>query len=310
MNQICDVIPILATPFHANGSLDVPSLTRLVEFQLHSGARALAVFGLASETFALSTEERRAVLGTTAQVGRALRTDLCIVAGVAATGIEPAIEQGRLALDHGADALMILPPFMVKPAREQLIEFFAEVAETLQVPVMVQDAPNVTNVPMNASLIAELGRLPFIDYVKVEAAPTAVKVADVVKSAKGTRLRVLGGQNAQFLLDEIARGAIGSMPACDLTDFLIEVLDLWKTGNTEAAHDAFATVLPTLVYGLQTGIAWAVHKEILVLRGVIESARVRCPAQPLDEASRAGLIRAIAPLKRRPTWEASTAIVG
>ncbi|AIJ25622.1 dihydrodipicolinate synthase family protein [Amycolatopsis methanolica] len=43
------LIPILATPFTADGELDLPSLRSLVEFQLSCGVEGLAVFGMASE---------------------------------------------------------------------------------------------------------------------------------------------------------------------------------------------------------------------------------------------------------------------
>lgn len=41
--------------------------------------------------------------------------------------------------------------------------------------------------------------------------------------------------------------------------------------------------------GLQSGIAWAVHKEVLVRRGLIDHAAVRVPARELDTRARAGL---------------------
>lgn len=305
MDALSGVIPILATPFRGDSSLDLESLSRLVEFQLRSGASALAAFGLASESFALSSDDRAAVLETTARVARTITPNVCIVAGVAGTGLEPALEQGRQAIEGGADALMVLPPFLVKPTPGQIIDFFGELAAAVEVPIMVQDAPATTNVTMSVALIAELGRLPWVDYVKVEAAPTAVKIADVVASASGTKLQVLGGQNAQFLLDELARGAVGTMPACDLTDLLVEVQSFWSKGRFGDAVGSFTAVLPTLIYGLQSGIAWAVHKEILVLRGIIDSPMVRAPARPLDDASRAGLHRVIKPLADRPNWKVS-----
>jgi len=302
MTALSGLVPILATPFGSDGSLDLTSLARLAEHQIVSGADAVATFGMASEAFTLSTEERQLVLDTIVRTVRGVSADLPVVAGVSATGIAPAIEQARAAVGAGAGALMVLPPFLVRPGDDQLADFFGDLAALAGVPVMIQDAPAVTSVPMSVRLITEISRLPGVDYVKVEAAPTAPKIAAIVGAATGTRLGVFGGQNAQFLLDELGRGAVGTMPACEFTDLLADVLKAWRAGGYEEAADRFHRLLPLLVYGLQGGIAWAVHKEVLVRRGIIAHARVRAPARPLDPASAVGLQRLLQPFEVQPGW--------
>jgi 2-keto-3-deoxy-L-arabinonate dehydratase len=309
MTALSGLVPILATPFRSDGSLDLGSLARLVEFQISSGADGLATFGLASETFTLSAEERRLVLETIVRTAGSTSARPPVVAGVSATGLSPAIEQGMAAVDGGANALMVLPPFLVRPGDDQLVEFFGELASAVGVPVMMQDAPALTSVPMSVRLISEIGKVPGVDYVKVEAAPTAPKVAAIASAASGTKLRVFGGQNAQFLLDELDRGAVGTMPACEFTDFLAEVLRVWKAGDYDEASTRFHRLLPLLVYGLQGGIAWAVHKEILVRRGIIADSRVRAPARPLDAGSAAGLLRLLRPLEQEPPWQPQLSLI-
>jgi 2-keto-3-deoxy-L-arabinonate dehydratase len=302
MTALSGLVPILATPFRSDGSLDLTGLARLVEHQVTGGADAVATFGMASEAFTLSAEERHMVLRTIVRTVRGISADLQVVAGVSATGISPAIEQAKAAVDGGASALMVLPPFLVRPGDDQLADFFGELASRAGVPVMIQDAPAVTSVPMSARLIAEIGGIPGVDYVKVEAPPTAPKIEAIVGTAAGTGLDVFGGQNAQFLLEELDRGAVGTMPACEFTDLLADVLKAWRAGGYEEAADRFHRLLPLLIYGLQGGIAWAVHKEVLVQRGIIEHARVRAPARPLDAGSAAGLQRLLRPLEVQPGW--------
>jgi 2-keto-3-deoxy-L-arabinonate dehydratase len=302
MTPLSGLVPILATPFRSDGSLDLTSLARLAEHQIVSGADAVATFGMASEAFTLSADERRLVLDTIVRTVRGVSGDLPVVAGISATGISPAIEQAKSAVGAGAGALMALPPFLVRPGDDQLADFFGELASRAGVPVMIQDAPAVTAVPMSVRLITEMGRVPGVDYVKVEAAPTAPKIAAIAGAAAGTGLGVFGGQNAQFLLEELDRGAVGTMPACEFTDLLAEVLKAWRAGGHEEAAPRFYPLLPLLVYGLQGGIAWAVHKEVLVRRGIIEHARVRAPARPLDAASAAGLERLLRPFEAQPSW--------
>lgn len=280
------LMPILATPFDETGALDRAGLRRLVEFQLASGVDGVAVFGMASEGFALTTEERRAILDDVVHLvdGR-----VPVIAGVNGTSTATSIEQALLAEEGGADALMVLPPFMVKPPAGTLVDFYGDVAAATSLSVMVQDAPGVTGVAMTPALIAELARLDGVDSVKVEAPPTAPKVGAVVDAIGDSRFAVLGGQNAQFCLEEYARGAVGTMPACEFPDLLAPVLAQFVEGRVEEARADFRRMLPLVLIGLQGGIAWAVHKEVLVARGVIEHATVRYPASRLDAGSRAAV---------------------
>ncbi|MFK3678558.1 dihydrodipicolinate synthase family protein [Microbacterium sp. NPDC090218] len=276
-------MPILATPFDETGALDRASLRRLVEFQLASGVDGVAVFGMASEGFALTTDERRTILD---DVVRVVDGRIPVIAGVNGTSTATSIEQSLLAEEGGADALMVLPPFMVKPPAGTLVDFYGDVAAATSLSVMVQDAPGVTGVAMAPSLIAELARLDGVDSVKVEAPPTAPKVGAVVSAIDDPGFAVLGGQNAQFCLEEYARGAVGTMPACEFPDLLGPVLAQFLEGRVDEARAEFRRMLPLVLIGLQGGIAWAVHKEVLVARGVIDHATVRYPASRLDAGSR------------------------
>jgi 2-keto-3-deoxy-L-arabinonate dehydratase len=291
------LVPILATPFTADGALDVRGLRRLVEFQLGCGVDGVAVFGMASEGFALTAEERRLALATVTDV---VAGAVPVVAGVNATSLVTAIEQGLAAVAGGADCLMALPPYLAKPAPGQLVDFYGGLAQATGTDVMVQDAPAATGVTMPVSLLTDLGKLDGVTSVKVEAAPTAVKIAETVAGAPGGYL-VLGGQNAFFLLEELAAGAAGTMPACEFADLLRPVIDAVAAGRLDEAHDGFDRLLPLIRFGMQPGIAWAVHKEVLVRRGVIECAAVRLPARPLDRLSSAALGRILAAL-RPPAW--------
>lgn len=285
------LIPILATPFTDQGELDLPSLRRLTEWQLASGADGVAVFGMASEGFALTTEDRTRVL---AQVRQAAGT-APVVAGVGATSTATALEQALAARDGGADALMVLPPYLVKPTGAQLVDFYGEVGARAGIDVMVQDAPGATGVSMPESLIVELSKLDGVTSVKVEAPPTAPKVG-AVAAGVADDFAVFGGQNALFCLEEYARGAVGTMPACEFTDLLAPVLADRAAGRAADAQAAFARLLPLIRFGMQPGIAWAVHKEVLVRRGLITSAAVRSPARPLDPGSAAMLAEIMAVL--------------
>lgn len=298
---LAGLMPILATPFDQRGELDRPSQRRLVEFQLAAGADGLAVFGMASEGFSLTAQEKAAILADTRDVAG---SGVPIVAGVNATSTHTAVEQVTAAADGGADAVMVLPPFLAKPSQSRLADFYGTVTEHGGLPVMVQDAPAATGVTMPVPLLVELSKLLGVDSVKVETQPTAPKVGAVVE-ATGGRWPVFGGQNALFVLEEYARGAVGTMPACEFTDVLADILRTWATGDWQTAHRKFDTLLPLIRFGLQPGIAHAVHKHVLVRRGIIKHAVVRDPVLPLDAGSEAALER-ICSMNPLPVWRCST----
>jgi dihydrodipicolinate synthase/N-acetylneuraminate lyase len=283
---LAGLVPVLATPFDTHGALDRASLRRLVEFELDSGVDGVATFGMASEGFAITAAERTMILGTIRDVAGA---DLPVVAGVNATSTVTAVEQARHAVDGGADMLMVLPPYLVKPTSQQLVDFYGDVAAAAGVPVQVQDAPGSTGVAMPPPLIAQLSRLDGVESVKIEAPPTAIKVG-AVRTVVDDAFAIFGGLNAQSALDELVRGAVGTMPACEFPDLLRPILDDMLEGRDEQSpRQAFAELLPLILLGLQPGVAWSIHKHVLVRRGIIDTATVRSPAQPADDVTVAAI---------------------
>lgn len=280
--RLSGLIPILATPFKHDGSLDLTSLRRLVDFEVQCGADGLATLGMASEAFTLTVRERTQILSA---ISDAAPDRFPIVAGINATSIHTAREMAADAVAEGAEALMVLPPYLVKPSAAQLVDFYGELGATSGADIMVQDAPGATGVSMPVSLIAQLCDLPGVTAVKVEAPPTAVKLGQVVESC-APETSVFGGQNALFVVEEYSRGAVGTMPACEFTDILKPVIDLATSGMHEDAMRAVNRLGSLIRFGMQGPIAWAVHKHVLVRRGVIATDVVRAPAACLDHTSR------------------------
>lgn len=286
--RLSGVIPVLATPFSSDGELSVPSLRRLVGFVLSAPANALAIFGIAGETSSLSLDER---LRMQQVVAEEVEGRIPVIAGVSASTVEGAIEQAQIAARGGADVVMVMPPTTDRASSGDgigLEGFYRHVHDACGIPVMVQDAPKVTGVEISPEMMARLALIEGVDYAKVEDQPTPPKIREV-SSLVGDGFGILGGMNAMFFLEEMACGAVGTMPACEFTDMLAGVLEPWEKGDQPAARERFNRLLPLIRFGLQPGISWAVHKEVLVRRGIIESSVVRPPAKPLDPASKAAL---------------------
>lgn len=284
MRKLEGIFPILNTTFHEDGSLDLESQLRLVRHLLESGAHGLGLFANASEGYTLLGEERTQVLRlVTKEVGG--RVPLVVSSGH--TGTDGAVLLSKEAEDLGADALMVLPPFYMKTDSDGLMHYFDAISRAVHIPVMVQDAPLMTQVQMPAALLARMGReIPQVRYVKVEAPPTAPKVTAVAEAGGPT---VFGGLNGQFMIEEVQRGARGMMPGSDITAIYVEIWNRLERHDMARAWRLFSAALPLIRYELQPGLGVSAMKHNLVDAGVIRSTRVRHPTATLDARALAEL---------------------
>jgi 2-keto-3-deoxy-L-arabinonate dehydratase len=280
MTKLEGVYPILNTTFHADGSLDLPSQSRLVEHLLEAGAHGLGLFGNASEGYALLASERVEILKL---VRREVNGRVPLVVSSGHTGTDAAVELSREAEALGADALMVLPPYYLKTDGDGLMFYFEAISKAVNIPIMVQDAPLLTAVAMPAALLSRMGReIEHVRYAKVEAPPTAPKVS-AVAAAGG--VIPFAGLNGQFMIEEVERGARGVMPGCDMIPQFVDIWNSLAAGDTAEAWRVFTRALPLMRFELQPGMGVSAMKHNLVAAGVIRSARVRHPTASLDARS-------------------------
>lgn len=275
------VYPILNTAFHDDGTLDLDSQLRLVDYLLEAGAHGLGLFGNASEGYALSGEERRTLMET---IVRRVNGRVPLIVSSGHTGTHVAVEVSAEARDMGASALMVLPPYYMKTDGEGLVYYFSEIARGAGLPIMVQDAPLMTQVPMPAGLLAQMSqKIDLVQLVKVEAPPTAPKITSMVNS--GCKAVLFGGLNGQFFIEEYERGSRGIMPGSDLIPEFVAIWNALEAGDREGAWGLFVHILPLIRFELQPGLGVSAMKQNLVSRGILKSARVRHPTATLDAAS-------------------------
>jgi 2-keto-3-deoxy-L-arabinonate dehydratase len=277
------VFPVVNTIFRDDGALDLEGQVQLVRFLLDSGAHGLGLFGTASEGYTLSGDERLELMR---RIIREVDHRVPVIVSTGHTGTDVALALSRQAESEGADAVMVVPPYYYKPGPDGIFEYFRTINDGIGIPIMIQDAPLMTQVTIPVELAARMGQeLERVRYVKVEAPPTAPKVTALAELAHES-LTLFGGLNGQFLLEEFDRGARGTMPGSDLTAVFVRIWDLWSEGRRQEARRHFARFLPLIRYELQPGLGVSVMKENLKAWGVIASARVRHPTRTLDDIAR------------------------
>ncbi|MBL8218428.1 MAG: dihydrodipicolinate synthase family protein [Bryobacterales bacterium] len=278
MTDFQGIYPILATPFEEDGRIDYTSLDRLIEWTLEQGVDGLGLFGNASEGYALLNEERAPLLQ---HIVKRVDGRVPLIASSGHTGTDAAVALSKEVADLGAQALMVLPPYLLKPDGDGLMFYFDAISKAVPIPIMVQDAPLMTGVAMPAALLARMGReIAQVKLAKVEAPPTAPKIT-ALKNA-GSELTIFGGLNAQFLIEEYQRGAVGTMPNNDIPAVYVSIWRHLKAGRTEQAWSEFARALPLIRFELQPGLGVSAMKHNMVKRGILGSARVRHPTSTLN----------------------------
>ena len=106
MHQFTGVIPILATPFNTDESLDLESWHRMIEFMVEMKVDGITILGVLGESNRLSDHERQALIkAAVATVGKRIP----VIVGTSYTGSIAATYLSRMAEELGADAVMVTP---------------------------------------------------------------------------------------------------------------------------------------------------------------------------------------------------------
>jgi dihydrodipicolinate synthase/N-acetylneuraminate lyase len=289
------VVPILVTPFDEGGRIDEASLRNLIEFNIEAGVHGLGV-ALGSEMFKFSEAERAQVVRC---VVDQVRRRVPVIINTGAAGTDLAIGYSRAAADAGADALMIIPPSFMPVGAEEIADYYLQVSKAVGVPIFLQDIPQAPVPPGLALRIA--GECENVRYIKVETLPVTTKVADMT-AAVGDRLTVFGGAGGSYFIEELRRGARGTMPFCSQPADFVAVWKQFRSGNERQARQIFdSTIMAVNRLAAQGGdLFYHVHKQLLVRQGVIRNATVRSPTMPLDDVTRREIAVLLAELVPEP----------
>lgn len=276
------ILPVLPTPFLADGGIDEAGMKRLVVFALDKGVDGVVFPGFASEVEALNAAERATLLKI---VVDAVAGRVPVVAGASAADWREVVEHGRAASALGIRHLMVQPPKSVGTDASALIEFLGRIVEALpEVEIILQNAPAPRGSDLSPQAIVEIvSALPQVTYVKEETLPAGPAISHIIAHAPSTLKGVIGGGGARYILDEYARGATAAMPALEIAEEHVAIDRALVAGRQEEARRIYVRTLPLLV--LQAVYRMRLTKYVLARRGVIEGVGVRAPTPELDAAA-------------------------
>ena len=272
---------IVPTPFLPDGSLDGASLSGLVRFVRATGVDGMTILGVLGEAGRLGDAERARVQELVlAESGSTI--PVCV--GVSHASTDRAIAFAREAQAAGAHSVMLAPPPLARPTDAALRRHYLAVAEAIAIPVVVQDHPASSGVPMTVDFLLSLAaEAPACRVIKLEEEPTPPKAGKLV--AGSPDVVVLGGLGGEMLLEELRRGSHGTMTGFGFPEVLVAVVRRWNAGDRDGAAAVFDRFATLIRFENQALINLAIRKVVYQWRGAMANATVRAPGVAPDAAT-------------------------
>jgi dihydrodipicolinate synthase/N-acetylneuraminate lyase len=283
------VFPVVPTTFAEDGSLDLESQKRCVDFMIDAGSTGLCILANFSEQFILSDAEREILTKT---VLAHVNGRVPVIVTTTHFSTQVTIARSVQAQQLGAAMVMVMPPYhgaTFRVPEAQIYEYFARLSDALTIPIMIQDAPasgTVLSVPFLARMAQEIKQ---VSYFKIETPGAASKLRELIRVG-GTAIEgPWDGEEAITLLPDLDAGATGAMTGGGFPDGIRKIVDAYASGQREEAIALYQQWLPLINYeNRQGGILTA--KALMKEGGVIACEAPRHPFPSMHPDTRSGLI--------------------
>ncbi|MDR0578663.1 MAG: 4-hydroxy-tetrahydrodipicolinate synthase [Candidatus Accumulibacter sp.] len=276
MNAITGSIVAIVTPMHEDGSLDLPCLRRLIDFQIREGTNAIVIVGTTGESPTVDVEEHQELIRVAVEhaAGR-----IPVIAGTGANSTREAVEMTLFAKKVGADAALSVVPYYNKPTQEGLYRHFKAVAEAVDIPLIVYNVPGRTVADLSTETALRLARIPNVVGIK-DATSNMDRGAELINraprgfsvysgdDATACALMLLGGKGNISVVANAAPRLVSDMCAAALAGDAVRARELnFRMSGLSRQLFCEANPIP---------VKWACQQL-----GLIE-AGIRLPLTPLS----------------------------
>jgi 4-hydroxy-tetrahydrodipicolinate synthase len=276
-----DLLTAMATPFAADGSLDVDGARRLARHLVEHGSDGLVVAGTTGEGPTVTEREKLELFE--AVVGEVGGTST-VIANTGSYDTHHSVTLTRSALACGVDGVMAVTPYYSKPPEAGIIAHFTAVAEAADGrPVIVYNIPQRVVVNLSPALLARLAEIP--NVVAVKQATPDLDQAQAILDHGG--LALYAGNDDLVLPFVRMGGAGGICVASHLAGSRIkEMITRIRAGDLAAA-ERIETELQPLLDGLAVTTNPIPLKAALAMAG-LPAGGLRLPLveATADEAGR------------------------
>lgn len=274
----------LTTPFKEDMSIDYAGLEKNMESYAESSVHGFLALGSNGENRCLSEEEKRNILKI---IVEKRREDQIVMAGCIYDSSVLTIEFMKFAKNTGCDYATLLPPsyFRKQMTHEVLIDYFSECAESVEIPVLLYNAPGFTGVTLQPETVEILSKHPNIAGIKDSAANGIENFCPFMSPD----FAVLAG-SANFLYTGMVKHGIyggiisiaNAIPAAGVTLFQYGLRGASEQG------DRYHEIMKTVNAGVSGKYGVPGVKAAMDLVGLTGSFPRR-PLRPLTEEQRADI---------------------
>ena len=274
---------MMPTVFNDEDSIDIKSMHSVCKFAKNSGCKGLVLLGVMGEAHRLSEHERNFLIEEISQLSKEL--GLILTIGASAESGYLATSYAATASESGAEQVMVAPPIMKKPNENVLFRYYEDINNSIEknTRIVIQDLPEQSGVYMSPQFMVDLHKnLDKVNSIKLEDPPTPSKISKIDK-LRSKDLKIFGGIGGLCFLEELNRGASGTMTGFAFTEILVEIYNLFSEDKITEAKDIFYKWLPLIRYENTAGISLSIRKEILRKRKITSYSNVRYPSPAMDE---------------------------
>ncbi|MCE4050889.1 dihydrodipicolinate synthase family protein [Bacillus sp. Au-Bac7] len=283
MNKFKGIIPPVSTIFDEEGKLSEVEMGQLIDRLIEAGVDGLLFLGTGGEFSQMSREER---LQTAEFAVRHVKRRVPVLIGTGSTNTREAVELSVHAQKIGADGVMVINPFYWKLTDDNLYGYFSKIAQSVDIPVLLYNFPNLTGQDLSPEFVARLvDDHPNISGIK-ETVDSIGHIRDMIMQVKRKHphFSVLCGYD-DHLLNTLQLGGDGTISASGnfAPQISIGIYRAFLNGDLVKASILYKqlAILPQL-YKLDSPFV-NVIKEAIKQCGLDISTYVLPPSAPLNE---------------------------
>jgi 4-hydroxy-tetrahydrodipicolinate synthase len=288
MSDLKGINLAMQTPMHEDGSIDYARWQELIDIYIDTGVQGI-VLGAGTGQHPYLTQ---AECNKLYELGAARIDGRCnLICQTSALNVGEVIERSKHAQDLGANAVMILPPYLEGPENDDgLFDFYRSIDTDVDTDIIGYHIPQTTGIGISIDLFKRLNELPHFNYIKDSAGDISTHQAFLQ-----TGYKVLNGADPTTVFALIA-GATGAIwgAANYMPRECVRLYELVVAADLTAAMKLWSTMIPSLLY-IWKGNYIAKVKAASQLRG-FDGGPVRRPLLPLSEPETRELADTLEPL--------------
>lgn len=205
-------IAALVTPFNSDGSIDYASYDALLDFHLENGTSGVVVCGTTGETPTLSEKEDAQMFEHTM---KRIGGKMTVIAGTGSNSTASCISYTKNAASSGVDAVLVVGPYYNKPTAEGMYLHFAELANNVNLPIILYNVPGRTGSAIKPTTVFRLAN-DFENIVGIKEASGNIGVIETLVEGRKKGFKIYSGDDGTSMISNLL-GADGCISvACNI----------------------------------------------------------------------------------------------